>query len=252
MKKMENWLEELEEQYRITVLYACEAGSRVWNTDSKQSDFDIRFIFKYKDLKSYIALNPRPAVIDITQPFDAQGWDVRKALQLAGKSNASLYEWAFTPLVYRDATGFGQRLRNMAESVFSPYSLFMHYGSLMARNLKEVTGKQRVAAKQVKQLIQAGRSFFIADYLATTNEISSPYRILEAIYENPDTELIKNYMLLINSKKNGISPPAEALQFVFVELEKQRALLSERRENLIRSKISTAELNDWLWELLEL
>ncbi|WP_185805361.1 nucleotidyltransferase domain-containing protein [Bacillus canaveralius] len=249
---MENWLEELEEQYRITVLYACEAGSRAWNTDSKQSDFDIRFIFKYKDLKSYIALNPRPAVIDITQPFDAQGWDVRKALQLAGKSNASLYEWAFTPLVYRDATGFGQRLRNMAESVFSPYSLFMHYGSLMARNLKDVMVHQKVSGKQLKNLIQAGRSFFIADYIASTNEIRSPYRILEEIYENPDTELKKSYTVLVDSKKNGTLPPSEALQFVIAELEKQRALLAERGENLNRGRMSTEQLNGWLWELLQL
>ncbi|WP_180954941.1 nucleotidyltransferase domain-containing protein [Bacillus sp. V3-13] len=249
---MERWLEELEEQHQMTVLYACEAGSRAWNTASEQSDFDIRFIFKYKDLKSYIALNPRPAVIDIKQPFDAQGWDIKKALQLAGKSNASLYEWVFAPFVYRDASGFGQRLKDVVESGFSPYALFMHYRSLMTRNLKNVIGKEKVSAKQIKQLIQAGRSFFIAECLAATNEIFSPYRILEEIYKNADTELLKKYMVLINSKKTGILPPAEAIQFVIAELEKQSGLLSKRGENLGRGKIAADKLNEWLWELLQL
>ena len=39
-------IKQVEEKYGITVLYACETGSRAWGFPSPDSDYDIRLIYK--------------------------------------------------------------------------------------------------------------------------------------------------------------------------------------------------------------
>lgn len=38
-------LKKIEEDYDVKVLYACESGSRAWDFPSKDSDYDVRFIY---------------------------------------------------------------------------------------------------------------------------------------------------------------------------------------------------------------
>jgi predicted nucleotidyltransferase len=100
-------LQDVEAKHDVRVLYACESGSRGWGFASPDSDYDVRFIF-VRPAREYLRVMPVRDVIEETPGpvFDVNGWDVRKALQLLAKGNATLVEWISSPVMYRQDDGF--------------------------------------------------------------------------------------------------------------------------------------------------
>ncbi len=100
---MEN-LRAIETRHDVTVLFACESGSRGWGFASPDSDYDVCFIYVNR-LPWYLTVMPRRDVIEvpISGDLDVNGWDLRKALGLMRESNPTLLEWLRSPIVYRDA-----------------------------------------------------------------------------------------------------------------------------------------------------
>ncbi len=88
-----NELTHLEEVEEVTVLYACESGSRAWGFESDDSDYDVRFIY-LRRTDWYLTIQNKRDVIEkpINDELDVSGWDVPKALQLLRKSNPPLLE----------------------------------------------------------------------------------------------------------------------------------------------------------------
>ena len=82
---IESWLKEIEQEYKIDILFAAETGSRAWGGVTEHSDYDVRFIFKHRELRSYLSLQKAKETIDVKTPFDAQGWDIYKAFSLPAK-----------------------------------------------------------------------------------------------------------------------------------------------------------------------
>lgn len=64
MEKIPEILKRLETEHDIKILYALEAGSRAWRVESHDSDYDIRFIYKYNDTKKYLSLMKLKDCID--------------------------------------------------------------------------------------------------------------------------------------------------------------------------------------------
>ena len=83
-------LDAVEAKQGVRVLYACESGSRGWGFASPDSDYDVRFIFM-RPAREYLRITPMRDVIEEAPGpvFDVNGWDLRKALQLAGTLSAS-------------------------------------------------------------------------------------------------------------------------------------------------------------------
>lgn len=95
-------LNEIEEKENVKILHAVESGSRAWGFASPDSDYDVRFIYVRKK-EDYLTLCEKSDVIEwqLDETLDINGWDLKKALQLFHKSNATLFEWSNSPIVYR-------------------------------------------------------------------------------------------------------------------------------------------------------
>ena len=105
----------IESEYKVRVLYACESGSRGWGFASPDSDYDVRFIYVHP-LPWYVQVSPQRDVIElpISDLLDINGWDLRKALGLLKKGNATLIEWLDSPVVYRVDAEFLAAMRTAA------------------------------------------------------------------------------------------------------------------------------------------
>jgi predicted nucleotidyltransferase len=127
-------LEKLEQEHGVSILYACESGSRAWGFASTDSDYDVRFIYA-RPASAYLSLIEKKDVIGlpVNEVLDIGGWDLRKALQLFFKSNAPLYEWLQSPVVYRSGTSLWEELKTLMPQFFSPRAACHHYLS-MAHN----------------------------------------------------------------------------------------------------------------------
>ncbi|MCM3612813.1 nucleotidyltransferase domain-containing protein, partial [Planococcus sp. MERTA32b] len=66
-------------------------------------------------------------------PFDIGGWDIRKALQLLHKSNAVIFEWLNSPIVYHSDNQFLQAIQAVQNEFFDVKAIFYHYQG-MAKN----------------------------------------------------------------------------------------------------------------------
>ncbi|PCJ59967.1 MAG: nucleotidyltransferase [Planctomycetota bacterium] len=131
MSAIDDALKNIEEEHQCEILYACESGSRAWGFSSNDSDYDIRFIFK-KKLSWYLKLNEPKDVIDCFLPgdLDLSGWDLRKALRLFSSSNASLFEWFDSPIIYYKNEDFYENMKEFLPNYFNPKKTMFHYWSL--------------------------------------------------------------------------------------------------------------------------
>jgi predicted nucleotidyltransferase len=130
-------LDGIESDHGVKVLFACESGSRAWGFASPDSDYDVRFVYA-QPRDHYLRIRERKDVIElpVNAVLDIGGWDCRKALQLFLKSNAPLYEWLQSPIVYNEKSGFAAELRGLMATYFSLKAGGHHYLS-MARNAFE-------------------------------------------------------------------------------------------------------------------
>ena len=130
-------LKTLEHEHDVRILYACESGSRAWGFASPDSDYDVRFIYAHRK-EHYLSVDDQRDVIElpINDVLDINGWELRKALKLLRKSNAPLYEWLQSPIMYQADAGFLQEIKGLLPEYFSQRAAMHHYLS-MARGVFE-------------------------------------------------------------------------------------------------------------------
>ena len=76
-KNIRKLLKKLEKDNKIKILFAIENGSRAWSIASKDSDYDVRFVY-FRKTKDYLKLDKDDDVINIAydkdlNPCEAQG-----------------------------------------------------------------------------------------------------------------------------------------------------------------------------------
>ena len=133
-------LSELASQENVAILLAVESGSRAWGFESKDSDYDVRFIYvRRPELYLSIDLELQRDVIErrILDEIDLSGWDIRKALKLFQKSNPPLLEWLQSPLIYIERFSFAAKIRGMLPAYYSAQNCFHHYFHMARGNIRE-------------------------------------------------------------------------------------------------------------------
>src|ERR1700742_3925942 len=106
-QRVRDALAKVETERNVRVLYACESGSRAWGFASRDSDYDVRFLYVHQR-DWYLSVEARRDVIElpIAEDLDVSGWELRKALGLLRKSTPPLLEWLKSPLVYASDPAF--------------------------------------------------------------------------------------------------------------------------------------------------
>jgi predicted nucleotidyltransferase len=141
-------LARIEQENGVRVLFAVESGSRAWGFASRDSDYDVRFVYAHA-CDWYLSVSEDRDVIEepISDALDISGWDLRKALRLLRKSNPSLLEWLKSPVVYQADPAFALLFGLLASEYHSPGRLFQHYLHMAKGNWSAQSRGDRVRLK---------------------------------------------------------------------------------------------------------
>jgi len=190
-------LAEIEHDKNIEILFAVESGSRAWGFASPDSDYDIRFVYKHKT-EWYLNLWEQKDTIQFMteDELDGSGWDIKKALKLLSKSNASLLGWLFSPIVYRSAGTFLKDMKTVAINNFNPVAGFFHYHS-MSKGFEETLGSNEMT---LKSYFYAIRTALCANWIYKNESI--PPVTFQELYSLLDEEscLLLDDLILLKSK----------------------------------------------------
>ena len=128
-------VKEIEEREHIKVLHVVESGSRAWGFASPDSDYDVRFIY-VRDEDFYLSLRKTEDYIDweLNNVLDINGWDLKKVLQHFHRSNATMFEWSNSPVVYYTTEEWQQLYERVACQYFSCKSALYHYYGTASKN----------------------------------------------------------------------------------------------------------------------
>ena len=192
-------LAEIEQEYDIRILYACESGSRAWGFASPDSDYDVRFVYVHPP-EYYLSIDDKTDVIelDINDLLDINGWDLRKALRLFRGSNAALYEWLQSPIVYLKDDNFYDNIMAQVPKYFSLRAGMHHYLS-MTRSCfeKELQGE----TVRLKKYFYALRPILAALWIAEKREM--PPMDFESLRAFLPAELDKTVDKLLHIKADA-------------------------------------------------
>ena len=145
---------------QLRCLHAIESGSRAWGFFSADSDYDVRLIY-YHPIQWYLSVFENKDTFEFIDdelfevPFDIGGWELRKALGLIYKSNAVIFEWLNSPIVYQGQSDAVATLRELSHAYFNPNAVFHHYRG-MAKTAGHALDLQRpVKLKKFFYLLRA-------------------------------------------------------------------------------------------------
>ncbi|TDG00214.1 nucleotidyltransferase domain-containing protein [Paenibacillus piri] len=156
----------IEREEQVRIVYACEAGSRMWGLASQNSDYDVRFVY-VRPTDWYLSIFDKPDVIErpVSKQLDIHGWDLKKALNLFRKSNPPLFEWLLSPVIYMEPYTVMPRIRELAPRAFSPRSGVFHYLHMAKRNFRDCLRSDKL---HIKTYINAFRPIFACRWTLET------------------------------------------------------------------------------------
>ncbi len=165
-----NKLRQIEKEYGIKILYACESGSRAWEFPSPDSDYDVRFIY-CRPLNAYLTVAEKTDHLSfpINDELDIYGWDLSKVLQLIRKSNTTPFEWLQSPIVYFEEAGFREELMHLCGYYYSQRSNTHHYLGI-ARGAMETMHSDGTI--KIKKLFYVLRPLLAAKWCLERNTIA--------------------------------------------------------------------------------
>lgn len=232
--KIADALQQIERSEGVRVLYACESGSRAWGFASRDSDYDVRFIYANDpDWYLSIDLERRRDVIErpIEDDLDLSGWDLRKALQLLRKSNPPLLEWLGSPIIYHEDNDACRHLRELSLLYHSPPSCAYHYLHMARGNFRGYLRGEQVSRKKYLYVLRPllAVRWIEWDLGIVPTEFRKLFKTIE-----PRPELVGAIEKLLKEKESGLegdqSPRIEPIsRFIETELERLKDFGAEKK-----------------------
>ncbi|MEI2666536.1 nucleotidyltransferase domain-containing protein [Rossellomorea sp. LJF3] len=156
-------IHQIEIDHDVKILFACESGSRAWGFPSKDSDYDVRFIYIHKP-DWYLSIDQKRDVIEVgsghsvsipVDPLlDMSGWELTKALRLFRKSNPPLLEWLQSTIVYYQSYSTVDQMKELEQKIFSPVSCMHHYLSMAKGNFRDYVQGEEVGVKKYLNVLR--------------------------------------------------------------------------------------------------
>lgn len=177
----------LEKEKNITILLAIESGSRAWGFPSPDSDYDVRIFYAHqKDW--YLSISDRKDTIDYFhgELLDIGGWDIRKTLKLLYKSNASIFEWLQSPIVYYKNEVFHNQMTELSNQFFQAKHTLNHYKGIAHNSIK---GLNDFGEIKLKKLFYVLRPILAAKWIIR-NQTIPPMEIQSLLH------LVENKIIL--------------------------------------------------------
>ena len=195
-------LAEIESKYDVKVLLAVEAGSRAWGFESKDSDYDVRFVYIHRK-EWYLSLVDGRDVIEEMDPdgvMDFAGWDLKKALILMGKGNCSFAEWLNAPIAYYRNTDFFEAINGLKGEYFRKVSAVNHYYHMAMNHDKRYLEKRGC---EIKRFMYHLRGLLAAKWSAAHGTYP-PVLFEQLVARMVDDESIRKEIgRLVDLKKEG-------------------------------------------------
>lgn len=234
-------------------LFAVEAGSRLWGTESFNSDWDVRFVYA-RDPSSYVTVfEPERDTLEAMWPecnADVVGWDLKKALALGVKGNPPLWEWLTAPNenVYWDSP-VREQMRTVLARCWRTQAALHHYYHMALGNWnKYLSGKTQVVAKKYLYVVRP----LLASLWLMRHEDGEhpPVKVLELAYQTPleDMEPGARFQFchLLTRKRSGeelgISGRMTGLDYWINQAFERVRLALDTRESPSRTAA------EWAWE----
>ena len=200
-KAIQDRLARIEKTEDVTVLYACESGSRAWGFESEDSDYDVRFIY-LRRTPHYLAMERGNGVIErpIENNLDFSGWDIIKALDLFRKSNPPLLEWIQSPIIYHSSSSFVERLRKLLPQFYSPRACMYHYHHMADSNFREYLKGKEVWTKKYFYVLRPVLACLWIEY--DLGVVPTEFqKLVDAVVT--DMKLQHEINALLTAKRNG-------------------------------------------------
>ncbi|OWR30995.1 hypothetical protein CDO73_09565 [Saccharibacillus sp. O23] len=239
-------LNRIEEEENVRILYACESGSRAWGFPSRDSDYDVRFLYVHEP-DWYLSVFDRRDVIErpIDDLLDISGWDLRKALRLFRKSNPPLLEWLQSPIVYAERSETAEAIRALAGPAFSPKACTFHYLHMARGNYRDYLQGDTVKSKKYFYVL---RPLLACAWIERFGGM--PPMAFDTLKEEllPPGELRTAVDNLLERKKSGIELKAEPrIEVINQYLEKQISYFEHTAPQMASSDVSVDDRLDPLF-----
>ncbi len=229
-----NKLSTIEKENNIKILYAIESGSRGWGFASKDSDYDVRFIYTHHT-DWYLSIEDKKDFIEvpINDLLDINGWDIRKALLQYKKSNPTLMEWLSSPIIYIENYCATQKMRELLPSYFSPVPTIYHYLHIARNKFEEVMSTDQVKIKRYFYILRP----ILACMWIEKNNTTPPMEFSKLMAEQQlDGSLINEIYKLLKKKTSGLEIDIEPKSPVIIDFVKNKITHYEQYLKTVRKE----------------
>lgn len=226
-KEILDKLIEIEQRENVKVLYAVESGSRAWGVESPDSDYDVRFVY-VRPREEYLRVREQKDVIEwqLDEVLDINGWDLKKTLAQFHKGNATLFEWANSPVVYKITDEWNEIYESCKRFFSVKVALYHYYGTANS------TYKQYLQGDMVKykKYIYALRPLLACKYIEE-NGMIPPIRFEDLLKQELPKDLTEEIgqMLIIKagSDEKDLNPKLPVIQRYIEDMLKRYEQISK-------------------------